>query len=512
MYICLTYRPLIAGLVAATLFGCSSQQQISPSNSGTSGPSTFHAKHHHHAKRNALEYGTPLRHIVVVLMENRTVDDLFQNFPGADTQAWGLGLYGNHVTLVAEPLDTAWDPIHSHLPPNASTPGGFATENDNFRNDGWANEHFVCNGSCSGATAYAYVKKSDVQPYYDLASSFTLADEVYQDNEGPSYVAHQYLIAGQANGYTSSSYLDAAENPSPTVDQCPNMVSDVQTVDLTAPYPGSEKTKNEIAPCQDYSTIFDLVDTAAGGGYPNVNWKSYVPATTVAYWNGPMVVNHLYNLYTKEGGDGGTGNFIVDQGLYKFTNNVANGKLPPLSFIVPCPAWSDHPGMTGQKGGIMLGRYGPSFVGYIANTIGQSKQYWTNEPTAVVVIWDDWGGWFDHNVPFENPNRIGNQQDPNNYGYRTPMLVISPYPPYGGGAIDGKQKTQSAILTFIERAFSTGELGTSDDVMNSQDDMIDGTDFNFNEPPVPYKSVQLQSGAPAFGSSGLKCPNPDFDG
>ncbi|MBV9103287.1 MAG: hypothetical protein JO060_06825, partial [Candidatus Eremiobacteraeota bacterium] len=372
-------RQILIGTLAVFVAACSSsiQQRAIPSDANTRNVS-IGTKQHHGVKRNALSYGTVLRHVVVVIMENRTVDNLFQNLQGADTQSWGLDPSGNHVKLKAVDLDTAWDPVHSHLP-QGTAGGGFAVEVDNFKNDGWVNETFNnCNSPpCAGETALAYVKQAEVQNYYDLANNFTFSSEVYQTNEGPSYDAHQYLIAGQANGYSAYPHLDAAENPQ-GVAQCPSKSEDVATVDLTAPWPGVEKPANQIAPCQEYSTIFDLVDTAAGGGYPNINWKSYVPATNVVFWNGPMSVKHLYNLYVQEGGDSGTGNFIVDPGLSKFTADVSSGNLPPLSYVIPCPMWADHAGITGAL-------YGPSFVSYIANTIGLNKQYWTTEPTAIIV-------------------------------------------------------------------------------------------------------------------------------
>jgi|HubBroStandDraft_6_1064221.scaffolds.fasta_scaffold05195_6 phospholipase C len=490
-------RPFAAFGLLGVLAGCASlQPHVTPP--GIAGQHRMH--------RNALSFGTKLRHIVVVVMENRTFNNLFLGYVGADTQNWGLDQNGSHVKLTQISLNTAWDPTHSHLAlPGAG--GGFYTEVDNFKNDGWANETFAdCNTPpCTPETAYAFVQRTDVQNYWDFAKQFTLSDEVFQDNEGASYIAHQYLIAGQANGYTSS-HLDAAELP-PGSTQCPSAAAVVPTVDLTTAWPGVEEKANQIAPCQEYPTIYDLVDTAAGGGYPAINWKSYVPATTVHYWNGPMSVQHLYNLYKQEGGDSGTGNFIVDPGLSKFASDVATGNLPPLSYIIPCPDWSDHPGKFTSQYKSM---YGPSFVSFIANTIGLSAQYWTKEPTAIVVVWDDWGGWYDNETPFEAPNPLGNPSDPNNYGYRVPMLVISPFSK--AGVIDTVPKTQSAILTFIEAVFHLGTLGDTDLIQYSKDNLLSGSVFNFNQAPIVYKQEPLQPGAPSFGSSSQTCPNPNNGG
>src|ERR1700722_6380248 len=208
---------------------------------------------HRKFKHSALQYGTNLRHIVVVEMENRTVDNLFQLLPGADVQGWAPDQNGDKIALTPISLDTPWDPVHSHLPQGAAG-GGFVVEVDNFKNDGWQNETFSnCNSPpCAGETVLAYVKQSNVQQYYDLATNFTLSQEVYQTNQGPSYPAHQYLIAGQAAGYSSGN-LDAAELPTADYQCSSSNTKDINTVNMTASWPGKEASGNQITPCQDYN-------------------------------------------------------------------------------------------------------------------------------------------------------------------------------------------------------------------------------------------------------------------
>jgi Phosphoesterase family len=100
--------------------------------------------------------------------------------------------------------------------------------------------------------------------------------------------------------------------------------------------------------------------------------------------------------------------------------------------------WSDHPQ---DRAPTQPTVYGPDWVGDIINAVGQAcnGKYWTTEPTAIFVVWDDWGGWFDHVAPLvawrENAGQgYNNCPDPTKQwgcgytsGFRVPLLVVSPY-------------------------------------------------------------------------------------
>ncbi len=107
---------------------------------------------------------------------------------------------------------------------------------------------------------------------------------------------------------------------------------------------------------------------------------------------------------------------------------VCNLPTTSVTWVIPDGAWSDHP--NGNQG------WGPSWVASIVNAVGgynNSGQqltshcgYWAN--TAVLITWDDWGGWYDHVTP---PSVIINQQSTWGsgyvYGFRVPLLVVSAY-------------------------------------------------------------------------------------
>ena len=120
--------------------------------------------------------------------------------------------------------------------------------------------------------------------------------------------------------------------------------------------------------------------------------------------------------------------------------------------MIPEDKNSDHPG-DHLQGNVDLG---PQWVASVANAVGQSG-YW--DSSVVVVIWDDWGGFYDNAKPPFQDNYGG-------LGFRVPMLVISPYDRTGsgknGGFVSHTQYEFGSILKYIEDTFSLGSLGTTD--------------------------------------------------
>jgi len=146
-----------------------------------------------------------------------------------------------------------------------------------------------------------------------------------------------------------------------------------------------------------------------------------------------------------------------------------------VSWGIPDKRWSDH-------GSENYGT-GPAYVANIVNAIGGNtnckdtvgdKQYSYWQDTAIFIVWDDWGGWFDHVPPF----KVLNQQNCTGwgcnyvYGFRVPMLVVSAYTKAGyvSGAISGPPSYPpplnvthdfGSILAFIENNFGLkiGSIG-----------------------------------------------------
>jgi phospholipase C len=151
--------------------------------------------------------------------------------------------------------------------------------------------------------------------------------------------------------------------------------------------------------------------------------------------------------------------------------------------VIPRQANSDHPSTaTG----------GPAWVGSVFNALTTSKQY--QNDFALIVVWDDWGGLFDH-VPDTSLTKLplfpaNHPNDPYEYGYRVPLMAIGPYAKRG--FVDHTQRNFTAIVHFIERVFGLPSLGQLD----AQTDDLFGM-FNFaNGPsrhgPIPTGDMTIE--------------------
>jgi phospholipase C len=115
---------------------------------------------------------------------------------------------------------------------------------------------------------------------------------------------------------------------------------------------------------------------------------------------------------------------------------------------------------------------GPAWVGNVVNAIGESA-YWKS--TAIVVVWDDWGGFYDHVAP----QQVGF----GGLGFRVPMIVISAY---SRRHVSHTQYEFGSIVRFIEDRWHLGRLGTSDVRATSIADC-----FDFTHPPREFVPVPV---------------------
>jgi phospholipase C len=148
---------------------------------------------------------------------------------------------------------------------------------------------------------------------------------------------------------------------------------------------------------------------------------------------------------------------------------------------------------------------GPSWVAAIVNAIGNSSAcdssagYWKN--TAIFVVWDDWGGWYDHEPPTVLPQPQGVYQ----YGFRVPLVVISAYTPEG--YIDNQRRDFGSILRFVQHNF-----GITEGSLNFADARANGdltSFFQLAQPPRKYRAINAPKSANFFMHDRRKATDPD---
>lgn len=146
-----------------------------------------------------------IQHVVIIFQENRTPDNLFHGLPNADIANEGVNSHGQTITLAPISLANTYDLGHRH--------SDFVLMYANGKMDG-ADRVRACTVGVSGCPPnpqFQYVKPADVDPYFQLARQYTFGDRMFQTNEGPSFPAHQFILAG-TSAPTATSDLFAAEN------------------------------------------------------------------------------------------------------------------------------------------------------------------------------------------------------------------------------------------------------------------------------------------------------------
>jgi len=410
--------------------------------------------------------GSPrkIQHVVIIFQENRTPDNLFHGLPGADIADSGLDSDGNIIPLTPTSLSINYDVDHSHE--------AFVRMYDNGKMDGA--DKITCMYACVPDPEYKYVDPAEVEPYFQLAEQYTFGDRMFQTNQGPSFPAHQYIISGTSAPSADSLWF-ASENVkgvTPVGDTSylhSGCTGYGQTVALIGP---SGKESRYMAPCFEHRTLMDLLDPR------NISWRYYTTNSSWenVLWTAPDAIRHL-----RFGADWDK----VIPSPTQVLIDVANNQLPAVSWVIPTGQNSDHAAVNEGTG--------PSWVASVVNAIGNSP-YWAN--TAIIITWDDWGGWYDHVAP--------PVYDSYEYGFRVPLIVVSPYA--RAHYISHQMHDFGSILKFIEENFNLDPLGYAD---ARADDLTDC--FNFAQQPLVFRSIAAPVSAMHFIQDQTPPLDPDDD-
>ena len=357
--------------------------------------------------------GTKIRHVIVMIQENHSFDNLFQGYPGANTQSYGYDSNGDMVPLQQVELGSGVDLGHLYQ--------DFVWNYDNGKMDG-----FDKNTRKGGAKkyAYTYIDPTNIGPYLQMAGQYVLADNYFTSHLDASFTGHQMLIAAEADHAVDlpSSGWGCSGGPSDSV----NTISGTAQNRILGP-PESPCFGNPSDP-MSYQTLGDLVDAN------HLTWRWYAPkkGDTGYYWMAYQAVSHVYN-----GPDWANYHSPETQ----IITDIANGQLASVTWVTPTFANSDHGGSNSKTG--------PSWIASVVNAVGES-QFW--DSTAIFITWDEWGGLYDHVPP--------PQLYYDGLGMRVPLLCISPYAMQG--VVNHTQLEAASVVRFIEDNFSLGRLTAPD--------------------------------------------------
>jgi phospholipase C len=390
-----------------------------------------------------------ITHVVYIVQENRSFDNLFQGYPGANTVSKGQNSYGQTIALQPTSLKTVYHIDHSAYGMFEACNGTGSIPGTDCQMNGFNNE-----SSYGGPTnpQYVYVPHGESKPYFDMAREWVVADNMFQSQLDESFVAHQYVIAAQAQS--------SVDLPDSLLWGCAGGSYDVVSTitadrSLDGPYQQA---------CFDYQTLGDELDQA------HLPWRFYAArydndaGGNGGTWSGYQAIRHIFK--------GPDWKKDVISPNWRFITDVRAGKLAKFTWITPECFESDH----SECGG----GYGPSWVSALVNTVGESK-FW--DSTAIFVQWDDWGGLYDHVPP--------PYEDYDGLGFRVPLLVISPYAKKK--YVSHVQYETASVLRFAEDLYGLAHLAAADRRAASPA----GDCFDFSQSPRPFVKINAPVG-PGF--------------
>ena len=419
----------------------------------------------------------PIKHVVFIIKENRTFNNYFATYPGAEGATEGGTIKCTENGCEDGPVVklTKGPDVYPHDLTHCFRCGLTAI------NDGKMNGFNRMNGPIPQSTnadlygadmrGYSYLDRDGIPNYWAYADRFVLADHFFTSMFGPTTPEHLYTVAAQSN------FL--VDNKS-TTDHEGNYCDD-PTENATRFNPHEarrnadhimklerEITKNgsnvyDIADFWDSIRLcFDIPVLPDQLEQHDISWKYY--ATENAWMNVLQMIRHVRY--------GPMWNKVQDP--TNFVKDVKHGQMPAVSWIVPPESYNEHPGAGKSTCA------GENWTVHQVNTIMKSE-YWRS--TAIIVVWDDFGGFYD---PVAPP-----QDDIMGLGPRTPALIISPYTVQGsnpdGGAVDSTVYEFSSVLAFIEHLFGLDPMTDRDRDADPLSGAFDFADPNFDKLVLPLR-------------------------
>lgn len=415
-----------------------------------------------------------IKHVVIIMQENRSFDSYFGTYPGADGLAVQNGKFtvcvkdpakGTCVYPFHDPNDKDFGGPHSAINASADINGGkmdgFIAQAERSALGCQATHNPNCGGE-GGQGVMGYHDARDIPNYWTLAENFVLQDHMFEPNASWSLPQHLFMVSEW------SARCRHADQP----------MSCINALDAPTFPPDFAPRLNLKPPDYAWTDMTYLMFKN------NVSWRYYVQSGTQpdcandaadcppVYQNAktPGIWNPLPYFDTVKQ-DGQLANIADVTDFYKA---AANGTLPAVSWITPSQPNSEHPPA--------LVSDGQAWTASLIDAIMRGPDW---NSTAIFLSWDDWGGFYDHVVP---PT-----VDENGYGLRVPGLVISPYAKKG--FIDHQVLSHDAYNVLIEDLFMNGQRldprtdGRPDPRPNVREDvLILGSllaDFDFNQPPRP---------------------------
>jgi phospholipase C len=395
----------------------------------------------------------PIDKVVFIVKENRTFDNLFGRFPGADGTIHARLSDGRPIALTRAPDVYPHDIYHSFLAGIVAINGG--------RMNGFDSPYI--SGSEDGSPFTQY-RRADIPAYWSYARNFVLADRMFSSMYGPSLPEHAFAVAASAGRVVTNKYplhdgrAIHCEDPSEYFYRLRRDPSLLQW-EKEAEVDRIESLYESVAACIDIRTIFSSLDRKG------VSWRYYGRRDD---FHNPMgAIEEIRNTDRWD-------NVIPPE---RFVADAGSGRLPSVSYLLPPEVYNEHPQSDGRSMCV-----GENWTIRQVNAVMRGPD-WAH--TAIFVTWDDFGGLYDHVRP-PVVDELG-------FGPRVPLLVISPWAK--SGLVSHTTYEFSSFLAFLEHLYGLAPLTHRD---RAAHDLFDVFDFDQDplDPLVLKQRPQVEGASP----------------
>lgn len=357
------------------------------------------------ASHSGSETNTPIEHLIVVMQQNHTFDNYFGTYPGANgipaNTCMAVSLSNAQTAACVTPFNIGIHPI-TDLSHSAST---FSAQYQDGRMTGFVDALTRLNQD--GKLAMGYFDDRDIPFYWNIADQYVLFDNYFSSAHTGSIMNRMFSITGQ---------------------------------------PGSDENRIPVNGYGDIPTIFDRLQERG------ISWKYYIRNYNPEFnyralkdldYLPPQIQWVPLLSFDRFLDDPELSSHIVD--FSEYYTDLQNGTLPAVSYVLLLGA-TEHPISDPQLGQITTRT--------MIQTLMESDAW---ESSALLITYDDWGGWYDH-VPPPQVDQYG-------YGFRVPAMLVSAYA--RRGHIDHTQLDHTSILKFIESNWGVEPLAERDAQANN---------------------------------------------
>jgi phospholipase C len=389
---------------------------------------------------------SPIKHVVFIIKENRSFDHMFGTFPGANGATTCKVSTGQTINLRQAP-DRVRNMGHGWADAHTGIDGGKVDKYDLVQLGNWQGDYMSCSQQV----------QASIPNYWTYAQNYVLADNMFSSIESGSFPNHLYTVAAQSGGVINSPASSNAWGcDAPAGTQAQTLING---------------KNGYVFPCFTFTTLADVM-TSAG-----VSWHYYAagPTQTGYVWSTLDAFSSIRNTSLWNSNVTNFSNFAKD---------AQAGNLPQVTWLTTAYGNSEHPSSSTCTG--------ENWTVQQINAVMQGPQW---NSTAIFLVWDDFGGFYDH-VPPPGLDTYG-------LGPRVPLIIISPYAK--AGYISHTQYEFASILKFIEETVGVPPLTSRDANANDTTDS-----FDFTQTPRPPMVLTERQCPPAGAQTQVSTANLGF--